>query len=733
MHSEFVACNVNPRHQNLSLYGDDIFYGASNRLMRYNRAEGRVTQALAVFDAGHISCISLAGAKYLIGGTEGQLAVYDTADQEVKKHHQIIKGESIRFAKTIEHKNSTVAFVGYHGMLKAFDMDKGLEMTELDVLDFGNNLLEAFECGVYDGRLLAFISTCDKEIHVYELTGEQRFEYLTSLVGYLNKVSSLDIKRMDDSLYLLSGGFDNFIRMWKVCRDPTYKDNKNIYPLEGLNAYIELESVLLGHTEAITSVKWVGEGFISCGLDCGILIWQLNNELLWESNKRLGQLYGNKNAFFGLDATPALDHIVAYTYTGACYSWVLEDGDYKSVGEFTGHFAKVTDVVWSSKGDFLASCSTDQTTRVYCPNPKSIWKELSRAQIHGYNLNSITMLSMGEEYCDLLVCGADEKILRILEPPVHFINFLNTYGSKAIRLYTPDKSEEKEILLSDHPLLYRSVKESGQEVLGLMTKAFKEEKKSFYYDEEEQKSQVTLSLNEYGRVPTEDFLCSYTLWPEVNKFYGHGYEISVVRARGDGHVLVSACKSQTKEHSALIFWDLKNYKVDYVLEAHNYTVLDIKFTTGGLVTVGRDRQVVYYELKDNRYSVASAVNGHTRLINSVAYCNSSKMICTGSRDKCIKLWRLEGSKLAEVARLSCQGVVRAVEFFDDKIILVGLEDGNLAICLYAEGKLELYKKIKIHGKAINKIRRHPDAKTGLFATCSDDCSVSVFSLDAIYK
>ena len=119
------------------------------------------------------------------------------------------------------------------------------------------------------------------------------------------------------------------------------------------------------------------------------------------------------------------------------------------------------------------------------------------------------MLNMGQPYCDLLVCGADEKILRILEPPVHFINFLNTFGHKSIRLFTTDKNEEKEIILSESPLLYRSVKESGQEVLGLMTKAFKEEKKSFYFDEEEQKTQVMLSLNEYTRVPSEDFLSSF--------------------------------------------------------------------------------------------------------------------------------------------------------------------------------------------------------------------------------
>lgn len=733
MNWEFVAANINPRHHNISIKDDGIYYGASNRLMRYDRPKEKVVKADTVFDEGHIACISRFGDLYLIGGTEGRLAVYDTTASQVRKVEGVVKNESIRFVKAISYNNTTVLFIGYNGVLKAFDMSAESELKELDVLDFGNNLLESFECAVYEGRLLAFISACDYQIHVYDLNDQRKFNYLTSLSGHLNKISTLDIRNDGEDLHLISGSYDNFIRMWRVCKTPTYTDNKNIYALDSLKAFIELESVLLGHTEAVTSVKWFDKGFISCGLDCGILIWQLNNDKIWESNMRLGQLYGNKNAFFGLDASSSLDLIAAYTYTGACYTWVKEDGDYKSAGEFTGHFAKVTDIVWSTKGDFLVSCSTDQTTRVYCPSPKGVWKEVSRAQIHGYNLNSIATLNMGEPYCDLLVCGADEKILRILEPPVHFVNFLNTYGNKSIRLYTTDKNEEKEIILSEDPLLYRSIKESGQEVLGLMTKAYREEKKSFYFDEEETKTQVSLSLNEYTKVPSEDFLTSYTLWPEVNKLYGHGYEISVVQARSDGRVLVSACKSQTKEHSALIFWDLKNFKIDYTVEGHNYTVLDMRFTTNGLVTVGRDRQIAYYELKDDRYGLVAIVNGHTRLINAVAFNPKTQLVCTGSRDKFIKLWSLSDSKIVEVAKFNCQEVVKAVEFFSERIILAGLEDGNLAVCSYITGKIELLSKVRVHGKAINMVKRHPDETRNVFATCSDDCSVNVLSLDVLLE
>lgn len=56
-----------------------------------------------------------------------------------------------------------------------------------------------------------------------------------------------------------------------------------------------------------------------------------------------------------------------------------------------------------------------------------------------------------------------------------------------------------------------------------------------------------------------------TLWPEVQKLYGHGYEIYSLAARNDGVVLASSCKATSAEHASIILWyfiffnKLKNY------------------------------------------------------------------------------------------------------------------------------------------------------------------------------
>ena len=41
---------------------------------------------------------------------------------------------------------------------------------------------------------------------------------------------------------------------------------------------------------------------------------------------------------------------------------------------------------------------------------------------------------------------------------------------------------------------------------------------------------------------TETYLQTKTLWQEVDKLYGHGYEISAVGVSPNGAILASACR-----------------------------------------------------------------------------------------------------------------------------------------------------------------------------------------------
>lgn len=82
------------------------------------------------------------------------------------------------------------------------------------------------------------------------------------------------------------------------------------------------------------------------------------------------------------------------------------------------------------------------------------------------------MLKVNDGIIDLIACGADEKVIRIVEPPACFANYLN-YSTKAnLHLFFPSEQEEKKYTISKpgETLEYETYAEGGTQVLGLMTK-----------------------------------------------------------------------------------------------------------------------------------------------------------------------------------------------------------------------------------------------------------------------
>lgn len=49
--------------------------------------------------------------------------------------------------------------------------------------------------------------------------------------------------------------------------------------------------------------------------------------------------------------------------------------------------------------------------------------------------------------------------------------------------------------------------------------------------------------------PVEEYLQRYTLFPELEKLYGHGYEISCCATSPDGKLIASACRSNNAKHA----------------------------------------------------------------------------------------------------------------------------------------------------------------------------------------
>lgn len=65
---------------------------------------------------------------------------------------------------------------------------------------------------------------------------------------------------------------------------------------------------------------------------------------------------------------------------------------------------------------------------------------------------------------------------------------------------------------------------------------------------------MCLWWNLFVAPPCEETLIQNTLWPEIQKLYGHGYEVYSLCATLDGKLLASACKATNMEHASIFIW-----------------------------------------------------------------------------------------------------------------------------------------------------------------------------------
>lgn len=65
--------------------------------------------------------------------------------------------------------------------------------------------------------------------------------------------------------------------------------------------------------------------------------------------------------------------------------------------------------------------------------------------------------------------------------------------------------------------------------------------------------------------PHEDYLVKHTLWPEMNKLYGHPHEIQYLARNNQNNLLASCCSALNKQAASIIIWESKEWKVKQIL------------------------------------------------------------------------------------------------------------------------------------------------------------------------
>ncbi|KAF1330959.1 Elongator complex protein 2, partial [Globisporangium splendens] len=589
--------------------------------------------------------------------------------------------------------------------------------------------------GNTEQNVLVAAGGVDSKVYLYEMHAST-LKQLMVLEGHRGWIRGLAFEKQQRALpsgstsfFLASASQDQRIRLWKITADKekhadasqtavvaATTETRDGFQAAGASASytVSFDALLIGHEDWVTSLEWtlvaassddasMESALVSSSMDNTLIVWTKNMQLsasgAWYPSLRIGEMDGN-GILSGVVLPNEGDRLdlLALNFSGQLERWKQQPPPSKiflPAVSLTGHCASVTDLSWSPSGDYVLSVSLDQTARVFAPLKKkdqSSWHEISRAQVHGYDLNCACFL-LGDKTSDesnktndRFVSGADEKILRVFEAPddiqslVHQLAGAQSSDDDA----NPDGSEQKareprvqhaylpELSLTNKTGDTGKEKNAGRGGYAIMD--------------------VTMPTL---RVPVGDTLGKKTLWPEQRKLYGHGNELLCVASNHAGTLVASACKSREERFASIWLWSTNDWSVAQTpLEGHKSSVVQLAFSPNDqfLVSVSRDRQFCVYEksASDHQFALVDKVKAHKRIIWSCSWSPDSRYFATASRDQSFALWTKKGAKWGAARKpVVLESAVTAIAFApphsqEDEsssyVVAVGLESG--AIQLY---------------------------------------------------
>ena len=441
--------------------------------------------------------------------------------------------------------------------------------------------------------------------------------------------------------------------------------------------------------------------------------------------------------------------MLAHGYGGSFHSYGLEEvegaegeGRWRPRPFTTGHFEEVSDLQWDADGRYLVSVSKDQTTRLWAPAlATGAFHEMSRVQVHGYDLTSVDLIPGIE---NRLVSGADEKTLRVFDATNKVMSLLEDLCG--IRSLTPARVETAYVPALGLTTKAVKLQVEGEDDVpqGALVGSGNGDK-----DDAQAIAKARVRVTWRGRgPPLEGELVDHTLWPEVHKLYGHGNGIVCLTTNHAGTLLASACKARDPETAGVRLWDTRTWRGVGVLPGHQSTVVQLAFSHDDslLVSVSKDRQVCVYARQGGGEGGGAAEGGpptyrlsqtlakaHKRIVWSCSWSHDDRLLATGSRDGTARIWArtpatLELKDLAMIRPVSAApgttASVTAVAFSPRPrgldaagyVLAIGLESGDIEVWRGGDaapwGCVLRFADGLAHAASVRRLRWRPRSPAG---------------------
>ncbi|TFY65115.1 hypothetical protein EVJ58_g2181 [Rhodofomes roseus] len=492
---------------------------------------------------------------------------------------------------------------------------------------------------------------------------------------------------------------------------------------------ITFDALLIGHEAGVTSLSWRPPQqsssiptLLSTSTDSSLILWSpstiitsavdgASSTSIWINRQRFGDIGGQRlGGFVGGLWTRGGMEASAWGWSGGWRRWRCTPGGdtaipsvqnetWVEVGAISGHNAPVRGLSWSPGGEYLLSARPDD------PHTRG-----------NTSLDALRFVSI-----------ADEKVARVFEAPREFIQVLNNLGAADLSGGTVEE-RPRAATVAPLQLSNKAVTEVG--------------------------SDLTEHTNSYDlihskRRPFEGELAAITLWPEIEKVFGHGYESISSAVSNSKKLFASACKATTPEHAVVRVYDTERWQpIGQPLAGHTLTVTRIVFSPDDryVLTVSRDRAWrLFVRDGDNGYLPVAADRSHARIIWDCAWAPQGDVFATASRDKTVRIWRQQDTskhdKWTAIATLTTAEAATAVafassEFGGRRILFVGLESGEIFVysspiddATQWKQQLTLDSRLA-HVDHIHHLACRPsdDPATIQLASCSEDNTLKLLSV-----
>ncbi|PAX53025.1 nSTAND1 domain-containing NTPase [Brunnivagina elsteri] len=397
--------------------------------------------------------------------------------------------------------------------------------------------------------------------------------------------------------------------------------------------------------------------------------------------------------------------------------------DGKLVRTFYGHNDFVTNLAFSPDSQILVSGSRDKTIKLWQVDGTK-FKNLKTINAHNGWVNTVTFSPDGK----FIASSGEDNLIKLWK----------VEDGKLIKTFTENKDRIKRIQFTHNgKSLISASSDSKIKIWNLDGK----ELQSFNSDKVN-----NINLSHDGKTlvsgSTDGSIIFWDLddieknrrWTQINAdnscislkcmvlYKAHNSQINDVAISNDGEIIVSSSDDKTVR-----IWNLNKWSLNKNIKKQNQTIYSIDFNPNNkdFITAGWDGTVNFWE---NNQQVKS-FKAHESIISAIKFSHDGKIIATASADKTVKLWNAKTHQLIKNLT-GHKDRITSINFTpNDQIIATGSSDKTAKLWQLSDGKL-LHTLIG-HTEEITSISITSDGN--YIATASADNTIKIWHLNGILQ